>query len=128
MEVIYKLVVILSGVLLFVLNLIKIAKKKMDIGIGSWWAIAALIVVAFGAVFNFSLLVPLVRLRNLVLIYLLAVAVVTTLYLYGLYVSRLKKEIDELSLWASYVKFRMEAEEKEKAERFVSEKSGEHAR
>ena len=35
MDVVYKLVVILSGVLLFALNLVKIAKKKMDIGIGT---------------------------------------------------------------------------------------------
>ncbi len=128
MDVVYKLVVILSGVLLFALNLVKIAKKKMDIGIGSWWAVAALIVIVFGIVFNFSLLLPLIRMRNLVLIYLLAVSVVMTLYLYGLYVSRLKKELEELSLWASYARSRMEAEKRDKAGQRRFEESGERAR
>jgi hypothetical protein len=128
MDYFYKLLVILSGALLFVLNLLKIAKKKMDIGIGSWWAITALIVVVFGVVFNFASLLPLVRPRNLILIYLLTVAVVMTLYLYGLYVSRLKKELDELSLWVSYAKSVRDAQGKETAECGVRSRSGEAPR
>ncbi len=104
MDLVYKLVVILSGALLFVLNLLKIAKKKMDVGIGSWWAVASLILIVFGAVFNFSVLRHMIMPRNLILLYLLAASVVITLYLYGLYISRMKKVMDAIGLWISYAR------------------------
>ena len=104
MDLVYKLIVILSGALLFVLNLLKIAKKKMDVGIGSWWAVASLILIVFGAVFNFSGLRHMIMPRNLILLYLLAASVVITLYLYGLYISRMKKVMDAIGLWISYAR------------------------
>ena len=109
MNFVYKAVVILSGALLFWRNLQLIARKKMDIGIGSWWAVTSLIVVVFGIVFNFRPLVSLARPRNLILVYLFVVTVVMTLYLYGLYLSRLKKETEELSRWVSYAKSEADA-------------------
>ena len=104
MELVYKLIVILSGALLFVINLLNIAKKKMDVGIGSWWAVAAVILIVFGAVFNFSVLRHLILPRNLILLYLLSASVVITLYLYGLYISRMKKVMDAIGLWISYAR------------------------
>ena len=54
MEIIAKILLILTGIALLIWNLHNIAKKKMDIGIGSWWTIMSVIVIVFGAVFDFN--------------------------------------------------------------------------
>ena len=104
MEIIYKCVVIVTGVALLILNLRNISKKKMDIGIGSWWTIMAVVLIVFGAVFDFSPLEHLVRVRNLILIYVLVLSLVMALYLYGMHITDLKKKSDELAMWVSYAK------------------------
>lgn len=124
MVIAFKILVIFSGALLFYLNLVKIAKKEMDIGIGSWWAITALLVFLFGIVFNFTPLLKMVRMRNLIMIYLLCAAIMMTLYLYGLYVSKLKKQTDEFTQWISYAKSIREEQEKEMEESEVQAKTG----
>lgn len=104
MEIIYKIVVILTGIALLIWNLFNISKKKMDIGIGSWWTIMSVIVIVFGAVFDFNSLLRLVNLRNLALIYMLIVSLVIALYIYGMHITGLKKKTDELAMWVSYAK------------------------
>ena len=104
MEIIYKIVVILTGIALLIWNLFNISKKKMDIGIGSWWTIMSVVLIVFGAVFDFTPLEQLVRLRNLILIYVLVLSLVMALYLYGMYLTELKKKNDELAMWVSYAK------------------------
>lgn len=117
MEIIYKIVVIITGIVLLILNLRNIAKKKMDIGIGSWWTIMSIIVIVFGAVFDFSPLYHLVRTTNLVLIYMLVLSLVVALYLYGMHLTDLKKKNNELAMWVSYAKSLKEEElSAEKAE------------
>ena len=116
--VIYKIVVIATGIFLLFFNLHNISRKKMDIGIGSWWTIMSVVVIVFGAVFDFSLLNHLVRFRNLVLIYLFAIALVMALYIYGMHITQLKKKTDELAMWLSYAK---SAEKKKKAETDAAE-------
>lgn len=112
--VIYKIIVILTGVFLLFFNLYNISRKKMDIGIGSWWTIMAVVVIVFGAVFDFSSLNHLVRFRNLALIYLFAMALVMALYLYGMHITQLKKKTDELAMWVSYAKSLKKQKEAEK--------------
>lgn len=104
MVILYKCVVILTGVFLLLLDLRDIVKKRMDIAIGSWWAVMSLIVIVFGLVFDFSSLRSFIRLRNLVLIYLFSLALVTALYVYALSLTRLKKECAELVMWVSYAR------------------------
>ena len=104
MDIVYKCTVIVTGVIMLILDLRDITKKKMDIGIGSWWAVLALIVIVFGTVFDFSSLSRFVRCRNLALIYLFCVAMLTALYLYGLSLTKLKKEYAEIVMWVSYAK------------------------
>lgn len=112
-EILYKVVVVLTGIFLLVYNLHNIARKKMDIGIGSWWTIMAIVVIVFGAIFDFAPLHHLVRFRNLALIYLFAVSLVMALYIYGMYITQLKKRNDELSMWVSYAKSLKEKKESE---------------
>ena len=121
MNLIYKLVVILSGAVLFVFNMRQLTKKKMDLGIGSWWAVASVILIIFGAVFNFTVLEHLIRLRNLLLLFLLAASAVVTLYLYGLHISRLKKVTDSMCQWVSFAKSQLEAAEDVRQEQEPSE-------
>ena len=104
MDVVYKWTVIATGIIMLILDLRDITKKKMDIGIGSWWAVLALIVIVFGIVFDFSSLRSFIRCRNLALIYLFCVAMLTALYLYGLSLTKLKKEYAEIVMWVSYAK------------------------
>ena len=104
MDVVYKWTVIATGIIMLILDLRDITKKKMDIGIGSWWAVLALIVIVFGIVFDFSPLRSFIRCRNLALIYLFCVAMLTALYLYGLSLTKLKKEYAEIVMWVSYAK------------------------
>ena len=104
MDIIYKIIVIVTGVVLLIMNLRNIAKKKMDIGIGSWWTIMAAIVIVFGAVFDFSSLLHMVNIVNLALFYLLILSLVIALYIYGMHITDLKKKSDELSMWVSYAK------------------------
>jgi hypothetical protein len=109
MNHLYRCVVIASGILLLALDLRDISKRRMDIAIGSWWAVLAMIVIVFGVVFDFASLRSLIRFRNLVLLYLFAVSLVTALYLYGKSITRLKKECAELAMWVSYEKSLKEA-------------------
>ncbi|MBQ5399547.1 MAG: DUF2304 domain-containing protein [Ruminococcus sp.] len=111
--VFYKIVVIATGVFLLIFNLHNISKKKMDIGIGSWWTIMALVIIVFGAIFDFSLLHHLVRFRNLMLIYMFAMSLVMALYIYGMHITRLKKRNDELAMWVSYAKSLADAKKTE---------------
>lgn len=104
MGIICKCIVIVTGIVLLILNLRNIAKKKMDIGIGSWWTIMAIIVVVFGAVFDFTSLLRMVNIRNLALIYMLAISLMVALYLYGMHITQLKKRSEELAMWVSYAK------------------------
>ena len=104
MVIISKIVVILTGIALLVFNLVNISKKKMDIGIGSWWTIMSVIVIVFGALFDFTPLLHLVRVANLTMIYLLVVSLVAALYIYGMYLTDLKKKSDEVTMWVSYAK------------------------
>ena len=104
MGTICKCIVIVTGIVLLILNLRNIAKKKMDIGIGSWWTIMAIIVVVFGAVFDFTSLLRMVNIRNLALIYMLAISLMVALYLYGMHITQLKKRSEELAMWVSYAK------------------------
>lgn len=78
----------------------------------------SVVVIVFGAVFDFSLLNHLVRFRNLVLIYLFAIALVMALYIYGMHITQLKKKTDELAMWLSYAK---SAEKKKEAETDAAE-------
>ena len=111
MEIVYKCIVIVTGIVLLILNLRNIAKKKMDIGIGSWWSIMAIIVVVFGAVFDFNSLLRMVNVRNLTLIYLLAVSLMVALYLYGMHITQLKKRSEELAMWVSLARSLKEKQE-----------------
>lgn len=111
MEIVYKCIVIVTGIVLLILNLRNIAKKKMDIGIGSWWTIMAIIVVVFGAVFDFNSLLRMVNVRNLTLIYLLAVSLMVALYLYGMHITQLKKRSEELAMWVSLARSLKEKQE-----------------
>lgn len=111
MEIVYKCIVIVTGIVLLILNLRNIAKKKMDIGIGSWWTIMAIIVVVFGAVFDFISLLRMVNVRNLTLIYLLAVSLMVALYLYGMHITQLKKRSEELAMWVSLARSLKEKQE-----------------
>lgn len=104
MERVYQFIVIVSGVILLLLDLRDISMKRMDIAIGSWWAILSLIVIIFGFVFDFTSLHGVVRYRNLLLIYLFSVSLVTALYFYGRSITKLKKECAELAMWVSYAK------------------------
>lgn len=104
MVILYKSVVILTGVFLLVFNLVNISKKKMDIGIGSWWTIMAVVVIVFGAIFDFNSLNHLIHIRNLVLIYIFVFALVMALYIYGMHITDLKKKSNELAMWVSYAR------------------------
>ena len=123
MAEIYRLIVILSGMILFCRNLIKIAGKKMEIGLGSWWAATSLIVVVFGFAFDFTALASYAQVKNLLLLYLFVVAVVKMLYLYGMYLSRLKKETRELGILVSYREAVREEHEREHAKNIERESS-----
>ena len=101
MEIVYKCIVIVTGIVLLILNLRNIAKKKMDIGIGSWWSIMAIIVVVFGAVFDFNSLLRMVNVRNLMV----------ALYLYGMHITQLKKRSEELAMWVSLARSLKEKQE-----------------
>lgn len=111
MVILYKSVVILTGVFLLVFNLVNISRKKMDIGIGSWWTIMAVVVIVFGAVFDFNSLNHLIHIRNLVLIYIFVFALVMALYIYGMHITELKKKSNELAMWVSYARSHQKSKE-----------------
>lgn len=111
--IIYKIVVIATGVFFLFFNLHNISRKKMDIGIGSWWTIMAVVAIVFGALFDFSSLNQMVRFRNLALIYVFVIALIMALYLYGMHITKLKKRNEELAMWVSYAKSLKEKEEAE---------------
>ena len=104
MDILYSCVVIASGLVLFGINLRFIAKKQMDVSIGSAWAIMALVVFIFGVSFDFSILRHITRFMNILLVYIFCVSLVVALYYYGLRVSELKKRNDEVAIWLSILK------------------------
>ena len=104
MELVSKIIFIITGITLLILNLHYIAKKKMDIAIGSWWTVMSVIVIVFGAVFDFNSLLRMVNARNLILIYFFVIALVIALYIYGMYITSLRKKTDEIVMWVSYAK------------------------
>ena len=113
MEIVYRCVVILCGLILFAVNLVEIAQKKMDVGIGSSWTVMALIVIIFGIAFDFSVLRHIANIRNIVLVYIFAGALVIALYLYGLRITELKKKNNEVAIWVSILKNESEFAEKD---------------
>ena len=124
MNHLYRCVVIASGILLLVLDLRDISKRRMDIAIGSWWAVLAVIIIVFGVVFDFSSLRSFIRFRNLALLYLFVVSMVTALYLYGKSITLLKKECAEMVMWISYEKSLKEDAAKDSDEAESREQTG----
>ena len=104
MEILYKIIVILSGLILLIVNLIHIAKKKMDVGIGTSWTIMSVVIVLFGIIFDFSVLNKTINVRNAVLIYIFAGALVIALYLYGLRITELKNKSNDMAIWVSIIR------------------------
>ena len=103
MDIFYQVVTITSGVVLLVMNLIHIAKKKMDVGIGTSWTIMSALIIVFGCGFDFERLVG-VSVINIVLTFIFFAALVIALYLYGLRITELKKRVNDISIWVSIIR------------------------
>lgn len=86
----------------------------MDTGMGTWWSVMSAVIIIFGAVFDFSVLVHNVRFRNLLVIYTFALALIVALYLYGMRITELLKKNTELTIRLSIMKSKDDASEKKK--------------
>ena len=103
MNIFYQVVTISSGVILLGLTLIHIAKKKMDVGIGTSWTIMAAMIIVFGCVFDFEHIVD-VSTVNVILIFIFSGALVVALYLYGLRITEVKKRVNDIAIWVSIIR------------------------
>ena len=103
MDIFYQCVVIVSGIILLALTLIHIAKKKMDVGIGTSWTVMAILLIVFGTAFDFSRLLG-VGTLNIILIYVFFGALVVALYLYGLRITDVKKRVNDIAIWVSIIR------------------------
>ena len=103
MAIFYQCVVIVSGIILLALTLIHIAKKKMDVGIGTSWTVMSILLIVFGTAFDFSRLLG-VGTLNIILIYVFFRALVVALYLYGLRITDVKKRVNDIAIWVSIIR------------------------
>ena len=104
MDVLYRWLVIAIGIALFVINLIEIAKKKMDVSIGSSWTIMSVALIIFGITFDFTILNRNVNVRNIILFTIFIVSIVAGLYMSALRITELKKKNTELAIYVSMLK------------------------
>ena len=104
MDVLYRWLVIAIGIGLFVINLIEIAKKKMDVSIGSSWTIMSVALIVFGITFDFTILNRNVNVRNIILFTIFIVSIIVGLYMSALRITELKKKNTELAIYVSMLK------------------------